>query len=196
MKFSNIINLALMGFAAAAPTPTIDEGATHALDKRASITETCNIGYASTNGGTTGGRGGATTTVSTLSQFTKAAEASGKRNIVVKGSISGSYKVQVGSDKTIIGAKGSKLSGVGLYIKDQKNVIVRNMKIEKVKDANGDAIGVQNSKNVWIDHCDLSSSLNDGKDTYDGLIDITHGADYVTVSNSYIHDHVSSAPSS
>jgi len=29
------------------------------------------------------------------------------------------------------------------------------------------------------------------KDYYDGLLDITHAADWVTVSNTYFHDHVS-----
>jgi pectate lyase len=160
MKFTNILNFALLGFAAAAPTPTVNDNTTGVLEKRASITESCNIGYAQ---GTTGGKGGSTTTVSTLAQFTKAAEASGKRNIVVKGTINGSYKVRVASDKTIVGASGSKLVGVGLYINKVSNVIVRNMKIQKVKDANGDAVGVQASTKVWIDHCDLSSSLSDGK---------------------------------
>ncbi|KAL0931398.1 pectate lyase [Colletotrichum truncatum] len=189
MKFSNVFNLALVGFASAAPTPTVDEDSTGTLAKRASITEGCNIGYASTNGGTTGGRGGSTTTVSTLSQFTKAAEASGKLNIVVKGTISGNAKVRVQSDKTIIGQKGSKIVGAGLYIKGVKNVIVRNLQISKVKESYGDAIGIESSTNVWVDHCDLSSDLKSGKDYYDGLLDITKGADYITVSNTYLHDH-------
>ncbi|OLN88185.1 Pectate lyase plyB 1 [Colletotrichum chlorophyti] len=189
MKFTNLVNLALVGFASAAPTPTVEEESTNVLAKRASITESCNIGYASTNGGTTGGRGGSTTTVSTLAQFTKAAESSGKLNIVVKGTISGSAKVRVQSDKTIVGQKGSKIVGAGLYINKVKNVIVRNLNISKVKDANGDAIGIQASTNVWVDHCDLSSDQNSGKDYYDGLIDITHGADFVTISNTYLHDH-------
>ncbi|KAM0273994.1 hypothetical protein ACHAQH_008051 [Verticillium albo-atrum] len=190
MKFTNVLNLALLGFASATPTPTIQEDGTPALiAKRASITESCNIGYATTNGGTTGGKGGATTTVSTLAQFTKAAESSGKLNIVVKGKISGGAKVRVQSDKTIIGQKGSELVGAGLYINKVKNVIVRNMKISKVKDSNGDAIGIQASKNVWVDHCDLSSDLTSGKDYYDGLLDITHGSDWVTISNTFLHDH-------
>ena len=45
------------------------------------------------------------------------------------------------------------------------------------------------STNVWIDHVDVSSDQNSGKDYYDGLIDITHAADFVSVTNSYIHDH-------
>ncbi|WYZ42308.1 hypothetical protein EsH8_VI_000007 [Colletotrichum jinshuiense] len=189
MRFSNILNFTLMGLVSAAPTPTINEYSSAVLAKRASVTEACNIGYASTNGGTTGGKGGSTTTVSTLSQFTKAAESSGKLNIVVKGTISGNAKVRVQSDKTIVGQKGSKIVGAGLYINKVKNVIIRNLNISKVKEAYGDAIGIQASTNVWVDHCDVSSDMNSGKDYYDGLIDITHGADFITVSNTYIHDH-------
>ncbi|KZL80599.1 pectate lyase [Colletotrichum incanum] len=189
MKFSNVINIALIGFVSAAPTPTVEDDSTGVLAKRASITESCNIGYASTNGGTSGGKGGSTTTVSTLAQFTKAAESSGNLNIVVKGSISGSAKVRVASDKTIVGQKGSKIVGAGLYIKGVKNVILRNLAISKVKDSNGDAIGIESSTNIWVDHCDVSSDMNSGKDYYDGLIDITKGADFVTISNTYLHDH-------
>ncbi|KAF6802282.1 pectate lyase [Colletotrichum sojae] len=189
MKFTTVLNLALAGFASAAPTPTVDEQSSGVIAKRAAITESCNIGYASTNGGTTGGKGGSTTTVSTLAQFTKAAESSGKLNIVVKGSISGNVKVRVASDKTIVGQKGSKITGAGLYVKGVKNVILRNLAISKVKESYGDAIGIEASTNVWVDHCDVSSDLNSGKDYYDGLIDITKGADFITVSNTYLHDH-------
>ncbi|KAH6900685.1 pectin lyase fold/virulence factor [Thelonectria olida] len=189
MKFSSILPLSLLGLATAAPTPTTDEDATHALDKRASITETCTLGYATQNGGTTGGKGGSTTTVSTLAQFTKAATSSSKLVIYVKGTISGATQVKVKSDKTIVGASGSALKGIGLYIKDQENVILRNLAISKVLADNGDAIGIQASTNVWVDHCDLSSDMTHGKDYYDGLLDISHASDYITVSNTFLHDH-------
>ncbi|CAG9994350.1 unnamed protein product [Clonostachys byssicola] len=190
MKLLNIINFALLGLASASPTPTTEEEMSPAhLEKRASITDSCDIGYATTNGGTTGGKGGSTTTVSTLAQFTAAAESSSTLVIYVKGTISGSYQTRVKSNKSIIGASGSKLVGVGLYIKSVSNVIVRNLAISKVIADNGDAIGIQASTNVWVDHCDLSSDLNNGKDYYDGLLDITHAADYITVSNTFFHDH-------
>ncbi|KFA74923.1 hypothetical protein S40288_06779 [Stachybotrys chartarum IBT 40288] len=158
-KFSSILNLALATFAAAAPTPTSEEDKSVVLQKRASITETCNIGYASTNGGTSGGKGGSTTTVSTLAQFTNAAHA----------------RVKVKSNKTVVGAKGTKLEGVGIYVLRQKNIIIRNLAISKVKAANGDAINIQEPKNIWVDHVDLSTDMTNDKDYYDGL--------------SYIHDH-------
>ncbi|KAF7553199.1 hypothetical protein G7Z17_g3803 [Cylindrodendrum hubeiense] len=189
MKFSSVFQLALVGLTSAAPTPTIEQGATNALAKRSSITETCTLGYATQNGGTKGGKGGSTTTVSTLAQFTKAATASGSLVVYVKGTITGATKVKVTSDKTIIGATGAHLSGVGLTVKDQSNVIIRNLKISKVLAASGDAINIQASTNVWVDHVDLSSDMTHGKDYYDGLLDINHGSDYITVSNTFIHDH-------
>jgi pectate lyase len=83
------------------------------------------------------------------------------------------------------------LTGVGLTINKQSNVIVRNLKISKVVADNGDAITIQASNNVWVDHVDLSSDLDHDKDYYDGLVDVTHASEWVTISNSYLHDHVS-----
>lgn len=68
---------------------------------------------------------------------------------------------------------------------------MRNLKISKVLADYGDAITIQASKNVWVDHVDLSSDLDHDKDYYDGLVDVTHASEWVTISNSYIHDHVS-----
>lgn len=56
---------------------------------------------------TTGGAGGTTTTVTTLAEFSAAAIADGPGIIVVSGALSGAAKVQVGSDKTIVGEAGS-----------------------------------------------------------------------------------------
>lgn len=65
---------------------------------------------------TKGGAGGATTTVSTLPQLSAAASASGAAVIVVQGAISGAAKVQVTSDKTIVGKAGSCMS---IFIRPQ-----------------------------------------------------------------------------
>lgn len=159
------------------------------MQKRATITDACDVGFGTQNGGTTGGAGGTTTTVSTLAQFTAAATSDDDLVIVVSGAISGATKVRVASNKSIIGAAGSSLTGVGLYINKVSNVIVRNMKISKVEAGNGDAIGIQASSNVWVDHCDLSSDMDHDKDFYDGLCDVTHASEFVTISNTFFHDH-------
>jgi pectate lyase len=83
----------------------------------------------------------------------------------------------------------TELVGTGFFVRGQKNIIFRNLKINHVKAENGDAIGIQSSSNIWIDHVDVSSDKDHGKDFYDGLIDLTHATDFVTVSNSHIHDH-------
>lgn len=85
------------------------------------------------------------------------------------------------------------MTGIGLTINGKSNVIVRNMKISEVLHDYGDAITIQLSTNVWVDHCDLSAIRDPSvdKDLYDGLVDLSHAADFVTVSYSYLHDHVS-----
>ncbi|KAF8862047.1 polysaccharide lyase family 1 protein [Acephala macrosclerotiorum] len=184
--------LALLSrLAAAAPTPTSDELVEHAnIVKRATITDVADSGYASTNGGTTGGKGGATTTVSTLAQFTAAVtDDTTARIIIVSGTITGAQQVRVGSNKSLIGLPGAKLFGIGLFVWKQTNVIIRNIISQDVLAANGDGIGIQKSTNVWVDHCELYSDLTHDKDYYDGLIDVTHASEWVTISNCYLHDH-------
>lgn len=117
MKFSIISAGLLAAVASAAPTPTNGEVVNRAaIVKRASITDACSIGYASTNGGTEGGAGGTTTTVSTYAQFTSAATA-GKTVVVVAGPITqDAEQVHVASDTTIIGANSKAVfTGFGLY---------------------------------------------------------------------------------
>ncbi|KAF4444273.1 pectate lyase [Fusarium austroafricanum] len=179
MKYLNLVFF--WSFAAATPGSN--------LQARAAVDDPCNIGYCTQNGGTTGGRSASQVTVKTLAELTAAAKADGPSVILVQGSISGAAKVQVTSNKSIIGKSGSSLTGIGLTINGQKNVIVRNMKISKVEATYGDAITIQKSTNVWVDHCDISSIRNDDKDFYDGLVDLSHAADFVTISYTYFHDH-------
>ncbi|KAH8672850.1 polysaccharide lyase family 1 protein, partial [Tricladium varicosporioides] len=179
----------------AAPTPTEDGTVERAnIVKRATITDVASLGYAMQNGGTTGGKGGVTTTVSTLAQFSAAADNSKNnditpRIIVVSGTISGAQQVRIGSNKTIIGLPGATFDGIGLFVWKQSNVIVRNIISKNVLADNGDGITIQASKNVWVDHCEFYSDLNHDKDYYDGLVDVSHGSEWVTLSNTYMHDH-------
>lgn len=42
---------------------------------------------------------------------------------------------------------------------------------------------------MWVDHCDLSSDLDHDEGTYDSLLGITRGSDYLTITNNLFHDH-------
>lgn len=79
----------------------------------------------------------------------------------------------------------------GLRLKDVSNIIIRNLKMHNPPESK-DIISLDGATKVWIDHCDLSSvGITGDKDYYDGLLDITHASDYVTVSWTKFHDHVS-----
>ncbi|KAK0660780.1 family 1 putative polysaccharide lyase [Cercophora samala] len=182
----------LLALAQATPTPTFPEENTARLEKRASISEAATLGFASLNGGTTGGTGGTVTTVSTLPEFTNAV---GEKNtaptiVVIRGVISGNEKVRIGSNKSIIGLPGSGLRGIGLHFRRQKNLIVRNIVSSFVVASSAeDALKIEGSTNVWVDHCEFHSTLNSDKDLYDGAVDSSHGSDFITVSHTYFHDH-------
>ncbi|KAJ7166796.1 pectate lyase [Mycena filopes] len=155
--------------------------ATAAIVKRATVNDVATVGY--------GGSGGTSTTVSTLAALTAATAGNAKKIVLISGTITGDAVVLVGSNTTVIGKTGSSLVGVGLRVLNQTNVIIRNVKISKVLAATGDAIGVQSSHQVWVDHADLSSDRDHDKDFYDGLLDLTHGVTGITVTNSFLHAH-------
>ncbi|PVH78280.1 polysaccharide lyase family 1 protein [Cadophora sp. DSE1049] len=148
-------------------------------------------GWASLNGGTTGGGSAAATTVSDYDSLVAAVTGSEPNVVIISGPITQeAAQVKIGSNTTLVGASSSVvLTGFGLLVRNDNNVIIRNIAIAKVTAANGDAIGVQYASNIWIDHMDLSADTTHDKDFYDGLCDLTRQADFITVSNSYIHHH-------
>ncbi|KAH7073920.1 pectate lyase-like protein [Paraphoma chrysanthemicola] len=190
MKFS-IMSLGLMAVSAlAAPTPSMIHPKRAGLAKRAaSLEDVATTGYATLNGGTTGGKGGKTVQVASLAELTAAVKGDAAQIVVITGPIKGNGEnVKIGSNKSIIGKDSSAaLENFTLTVKSVKNVIIRNIALSKV--VGGDAIAIQLAQNVWVDHVDVSSDRDHDKDYYDGLIDVTHAADFVTISNSYIHDH-------
>src|SRR4051794_28968714 len=150
-------------------------------------------GWSTQSGGTTGGGSGPTVTVTSASALASAAGSSTQQTVRVNGRFTCSSEIKVAANKTIYGVGSSSgLTGCGLNIKGVNNVIVRNLVISKVPASvgNGDAIHIEKATHVWIDHNDLSSDTSHGTDYYDGLIDITHAGDYITVSWNKEHDHV------
>jgi pectate lyase len=151
-------------------------------------------GWATVNGATTGGCGGPTITVTSLAQLTTEANRTTPEIILVNGLFTGSGEVTVRANKSIIGVGASSgLVGIGLSIEHMHpaNVIVQNMNISKVtaSSGDGDAVHIQDADHVWVDHNSLSSDLDNGHDFYDGLTDITHASDFITVSWNHNFNH-------
>ena len=135
------------------------------------------VGFASANGGTTGGEGGETVTVSSADEFLAAISAEGPAVVQIDGTMEISGMNDVASDKTI---EGGTISGGGLTMSGVSNIIVRNVTFTGADD---DSINIEEgSTNIWIDHNDFSNG-------FDGLLDIKRGSDFITVSWNHFHDH-------
>ena len=133
------------------------------------------IGFASVNGMTRGGAGGKTVTVTSYSALERYAKSYSPMIILVKGTIKGSIGITVRSNKTIIGLSGATLDGPGLLIYRASNIIIKNLTIKNARKTDGITIK-DKSHHVWIDHCTFTNPI------YDGNLDITREADYITVS--------------
>jgi pectate lyase len=144
---------------------------------------------------TTGGGSATPQIVTTESALASAAGGTNAAVIYVKGVLSAG-KIKVGSNKTIAGLCGAEIHG-NLTLGGSSNVIIRNVKIvgygvgnctldpdydSSVGCSSGnDAVTVNAaSHHIWFDHCDIS-------DGTDGNLDITNGADFVTVSWTKFH---------
>jgi pectate lyase len=145
----------------------------------------CSMGSISS---TTGGGSASATTVSSASAFSSAVSGSSAAVIHVSGSFSGSFKI--GSNKTIVGMSGAKITG-NLTFDGTSNDILQNLTVVGLNcsdvASNGDcqdgadAVTVVNgAHHIWIDHLDVS-------DGSDGNLDITEGSDCVTVSWTKFH---------
>jgi pectate lyase len=139
------------------------------------------IGFASTQGSTTGGKGGQTNTVSSAEQFRTAVGAAEPLTILVSGALDlGSNTVKVAANKTIIGV-GTNAGFAGhIFLAGVSNIILRNLSFANPKGVGqgmggGDAMTANATHHVWVDHCNYGESA-------DGQFDITHGSDFITVS--------------
>ncbi|MBR4916923.1 MAG: pectate lyase [Fibrobacter sp.] len=138
-------------------------------------------GFATQNGGTTGGKGYSEVTVDNATDLKSYAKAGNKIIYVKPGTYMG--PVEVGNNVTIYGYQGAIIaqpsSGSAMKLSGSKNVIIRNLKFKGVgahDDDDEDCLQVNHeSKNVWIDHVDVY-------DGHDGNLDITNASDYVTIS--------------
>lgn len=171
------------------------------------------IGFATINGGTTGGN--SATSIIDVYTAQELIDAVGtKKNggtvpriIRVNGKIetSGSeIAIKECANLTIFGAdENAFISKTPLIITNSNNIIIRNLKFSMVGQSGGkDIIEItttssNKSHNIWVDHCEFYNETptvagaNSGsiKDKYDGLLDIKKNSEYITISWCNFHDH-------
>ncbi|MFI5890991.1 RICIN domain-containing protein [Actinoplanes sp. NPDC051513] len=147
-------------------------------------------------GGTTGGAGGTTVTVTTYADLLKYATSSAAYTVRVSGTITVptyGYEIPVTSNKTIIGVGSSgRIKGGGFFLgAGIHNVIIRNLTIGDTavasddpddKDFDYDGIQMDTADHVWIDH-NTFTTINDG------YIDSRKDTSYVTVSWNVLGNH-------
>lgn len=156
------------------------------LPNSAGAAESSPVGFGA---GTTGGGSAAAVTVSSLAAFKSAVTGDSAKTVKVSGLISLSGQVDIGSNTTVLGVGSSSgFTGGGLRLKSESNIVIRNLNISKPL-APSDGITVQNSTKVWIDHNSFFADRDHDKDYYDGLLDITHASDNVTVSWNTFKNH-------
>ncbi|WP_017539373.1 pectate lyase family protein [Nocardiopsis halophila] len=173
------------------------------------------VGYASMNGGTTGGFGAGTVHEYVLSEYWPGSghgspgnalyellkEHRGKsgvglvvyidETVSADGFDQSKMDVKDLENVSLLGVGGrGEFDGVGINVRNAHNVVVRNLEIHHIDQGEKDGIGVQaDSSNVWLDHNEIYNEFQGAdKDHYDGLIDIKNGSEYITVSWNHLHD--------
>lgn len=172
-------------------------------------------GYATQNGGTTGGAGGQTVRATTGTAIHEAlcGRASSSTPIVieVEGTINHGNTSKVSGDScntaadkielkqvsniTIVGVgSGAVFDQLGIHIRESSNIVIQNVTVRNVKKSGsptsngGDAIGMESDvRNVWVDHSTLEASGGESEG-YDGLFDMKDNTQHVTLSYSVLRN--------
>jgi pectate lyase len=147
------------------------------------------VGWASENGGVTGGGSATATVVNDYASLKSAITSSSVKVVHVSGAITipagGRISFQDQSGKTIYGLPGSKLvsntltkdgSGI-LNVRRCSNIVFRNLTFEGpgAYDTDGwDNMILDNCTNIWVDHCEFQDGM-------DGNLDIKNASDYISV---------------
>ncbi|KAK6497038.1 hypothetical protein TWF481_002016 [Arthrobotrys musiformis] len=170
--------------ATSAPSPTTSANSGSCGGTSATINQLQGYGT-----GTSGGGSGSGITVTSCSALEAALSGTTGGVIRINGILSGCGTYRVPSDTTILGVgSNSGIINGGLYVRRVSNVIIRNLKLSPP--AKGDAVNIDGSTRVWVDHCEFYSlGLVGGKDDFDGLLDVNHGSDFVTISWNKFRDH-------
>jgi pectate lyase len=158
------------------------------------------VGFATGNGGTTGGAGGSVTIITSAQQLADIMQLRQKGVTTpaiyyISGTING-YSTEISVKRTanvsIIGlGKDAGFLGFGMKIVDCQNVIVRNMTFADCHVDEKDGLCVDGSTNVWVDHCSFTDSpAVDASDAnHDGELDCKNSAAWVTFSYNHFQNH-------
>jgi len=172
-------------------------------------------GFATENGGTTGGAGGEVVRAGTGTEIHEAlcgrAADDTPITIEVEGTINHGNTSKVSGDScntaddkielkevsnvTIVGVgSGATFDQLGIHLRAASNVIIQNVTVQNVKKSGsptsngGDAIGMESGvSNVWVDHVTLEASGGESEG-YDGLFDMKGDTKYVTLSYSELRN--------
>ncbi|MFG2046666.1 polysaccharide lyase family 1 protein [Micromonospora sp. NPDC048935] len=205
LRLQAVLATAAVGIAVAVALPT----------PQASAAAGSATGYATQNGGTTGGAGGQTVRATTGTAIHAALcgrpSSSTPITIEVTGTINHGNTAKVSgascntaagvielkqiSNVTIIGVgSGAVFDQLGIHIRDSSNIIIQNVTVRNVKKSGspisngGDAIGMESTvRNVWVDHVTLEASGGESEG-YDGLFDMKDNTQYVTLSYSILRN--------
>lgn len=128
---------------------------------------------------TTGGGDATPQTITTLEELERYGGDATPRVLRISGKITtGSYAVDIASNKTLIGADENATIHGGINIAPgSSNIIVRNLNVEGFWPNSGpdDTISARGAHHLWFDHLNIW-------DAGDGLLDLTKGSDLITVS--------------
>jgi pectate lyase len=188
------------------------------LQLNAQIQDSEPCGYASLEGGTTGGAGGPVVVPTSFVELQQYASGTDPVIILIDREFKGPNVLKLGSNKTLfgVGTKGF-INQIGVSIQSQHNIIIRNLKFtmtgvpitndgeNKIAGFNfdPDCIAIQaddetlpeaqrKSSHIWIDHCEFYNedpTVMTDYDRYDGLLDAKNNCQYITISWNYFHDH-------
>lgn len=146
-------------------------------------------GWASQNGGVTGGGSATPTVVTTYADLKTAVNSTSAKVIYISGQITfpsaGRLTINAQTGKSIMGLAGARListdltaGGSGIfYLKNSSNIIIKNITFEGpgAYDVDGnDNLTIDNCTNVWVDHCTFQDAL-------DGNLDIKNASDLISI---------------
>jgi len=158
------------------------------------------VGFATLNGGTSGGQGGDSVIVTTAEQLYELMHSREKKStapliVHISGTLSG-YSSKIAIKRTanisIVGLDSDAgLNGFGIKIAECNNIIVRNLTFADCHVDEKDALEIDSCQNVWVDHCTFTDSpaSDPSGGNHDGLLDIKNGSRNITVSYNYFTNH-------